>query len=337
MKVNKQELLYALEKVRPGLTGKEIIQQSNSFIFYKNRVYSYNENILISYPIKNLNFNGSIKGKELYEILNKFSEKTINISKLKNTLIINNKNIETGFFLQEKIDSNIHNLQKIDNWKKLSKNFIKGLQICNLAANKNNILPYIHINNKNIEATNGYIIASYKLKNKLFNIPILLSSTIISNIINNTFNKIAYTKNNWLHFKNKEGLKISCKIYNDKFPKINNILLFKGEKIILPKNLCPTLERIIIFCKSDLQKEELMTFKINKNKIILSSKTEIGWIKEEIKIENINNLNISFQINPNYLLNILQNIENISCIYKENKIKFENKKYSIAIAIQKKE
>ena len=65
-----------------------------------------------------------------------------------------------------------------------------------------------------------------------------------------------------------------------------------------------------------------MTFKINKNKIILSSKTEIGWIKEEIKIENINNLNISFQINPNYLLNILQNIENISCIYKENKIKF---------------
>ena len=48
--MKKAELIKALEAVRPGLANKEMIEQSTSFAFMKDRVVTYNDEISISYP-----------------------------------------------------------------------------------------------------------------------------------------------------------------------------------------------------------------------------------------------------------------------------------------------
>ena len=48
MKINKKELQEALERVKPGLASRELIEQSTSFAFMRDRVVTYNDEISIS-------------------------------------------------------------------------------------------------------------------------------------------------------------------------------------------------------------------------------------------------------------------------------------------------
>ena len=71
MKINKVELQEALEKVKPGLASRELIEQSTSFAFMGDRVVTYNDEISISHPVKNLDVTGAVKAQTLYAFLNK--------------------------------------------------------------------------------------------------------------------------------------------------------------------------------------------------------------------------------------------------------------------------
>ena len=77
--MKKAELIKALEAVRPGLANKEMIEQSTSFAFMKDRVVTYNDEISISYPIQDLDLTGAIKAEELYAFLSKAKTEDIDV------------------------------------------------------------------------------------------------------------------------------------------------------------------------------------------------------------------------------------------------------------------
>jgi hypothetical protein len=52
MKIQKTNLIQALEKVRPGLSAKEAILQSTSFAFLNGCVVTYNDEISLSHPVE---------------------------------------------------------------------------------------------------------------------------------------------------------------------------------------------------------------------------------------------------------------------------------------------
>ena len=79
MKVKKENLRNALEIVKPGLSNKELIEQSTSFAFIKGRVVTYNDEISISHPVEDLKNSGAIKAEELYALLSKIKEEEIDI------------------------------------------------------------------------------------------------------------------------------------------------------------------------------------------------------------------------------------------------------------------
>jgi len=54
MKINKNELKNALEIVKPGLANKEIIDQSTSFAFMNDCIVTYNDEISVSHPVKDI-------------------------------------------------------------------------------------------------------------------------------------------------------------------------------------------------------------------------------------------------------------------------------------------
>ena len=88
MKINKAELQNALEKVKPGLAGKELIEQSTSFSFVNNRVVTYNDEISISHPVKGLEIKGAVKAQALYSFLGKVKKEEIDVEYEDNQIII---------------------------------------------------------------------------------------------------------------------------------------------------------------------------------------------------------------------------------------------------------
>lgn len=342
MKIDRLELIKILKEVKPALSNKESLNQSASFIFKNNKISTYNYEMSISCPIKNLNITATINAKEIYELLIKIKEKYINIKKKKHELIISLNKLKVGIKLQSEIKFPIKEIEKLNKWKNLPKNFIDGLNFCILSCDKNissSVLSYINLNkNGSIESSNGFTIASYKLSKNIFKKSILLSGTVIFELVKYKINKVLIEKN-WIHFKTKNNTIISCKISNEHFPDIQNIIEFKGKKLKLSKNLIEIIDKAKIFSSSELSNESYINLTVNNNKIIITSTTETGWFKESLKFKNKNKINFSFKINPEHLIMALTSINNGTCVYYKNKIKFVNENITlvIPIAINKKE
>ena len=80
MSTNRKDLLKVLQLVRPGLAAKEIIEQSTSFIFTKGQVIAYNDEISVSHPVvKGLDLDGAVQANELFALLNKLTDDTIEL------------------------------------------------------------------------------------------------------------------------------------------------------------------------------------------------------------------------------------------------------------------
>ena len=61
MQINRQNLQKALEIVKPGLSNKEIIEQTTSFAFIDGKVVTYNDEISICHPVEGLTLEGAVK------------------------------------------------------------------------------------------------------------------------------------------------------------------------------------------------------------------------------------------------------------------------------------
>ena len=59
MKINREELLNQLESVLPGLSTREIIEQSSCFVFMNKEVITYNDEISCSHKSR-LDIEGAI-------------------------------------------------------------------------------------------------------------------------------------------------------------------------------------------------------------------------------------------------------------------------------------
>jgi hypothetical protein len=71
-----QELINALTIVKPGLSNKEIIEQSTDFVFQNGMVVTYNDEISVRHPI-DLEIEGAVKADEFYKFLNKTKAKKV--------------------------------------------------------------------------------------------------------------------------------------------------------------------------------------------------------------------------------------------------------------------
>ena len=94
--MKKQDLLTALETVKPGLASKEMIEQSTSFAFMNDRVVTYNDEISLSHPVKDLEIEGAIQAEQLYKLLNKLKKDEIEVEIKGNELLLKSGNTEAG-------------------------------------------------------------------------------------------------------------------------------------------------------------------------------------------------------------------------------------------------
>jgi hypothetical protein len=127
-KINRQNLIDALTKVKPGIAQKEIIEQSSHFIFEEDRIWTYNDQIAISQEFKS-GLIGAVKADEFYKLLNKINDDKLEITNQGGQFIIQGKTITANI----KIDPDVK-LQPIQapglnakGWQTLPEDFNEAL------------------------------------------------------------------------------------------------------------------------------------------------------------------------------------------------------------------
>ena len=338
MKINKKQLQEALEIVKPGLANKELIEQSTSVAFVGGAVKTYNDEVSVSHPVEGLEFEGAILADNLYKFLGRIKDEELDLSVKGNELILTTGKATAGLTLMKEVKLPFdEELGQKSKWQTLPDNFGENIAFVMTAAGTNlsqPLLTCVHVNKYGfVEASDGYKIARYQLANEMpidtFLIP--ARSVVEAVKLDPKPTRIA-TGKGWVHFRNKSGTIMSCRVFNqDTYKDTSQLLNVKGTRLTLPDISSDMLNRAMVFAKRDHILEERVFVTIGEQKLKMKASSDSGWFREETDMKAFKGDPVTFIITPYLLKGILTKTS--GCELTNNRIKFEGENWVFVSAL----
>jgi len=331
MKINRLELLKALEMVKGGLANRETIEQSTSFAFMNDRIVTYNDEISISHPVTNLNITGAVKAEELYKLLGKLKEDEIEIEITDTEIQLTSGKAKAGLTLHHEITLPLDEI-KVNKWIELPdpEEFRKALSFVLFTGSNDMSRPILtcaHIDKSGfVETCDNYRLTQHQIGKLPIDIPLIPISSIRELIKYNPTH--VCSGQNWIHFKTNSESIFSCRVFEGEYPDTSKQLQVEGQKIIFPKLLGEILDKTIIFSKQDFALDESVTIHLENKKIKVRAEGISGWFEEETNIRYSGDP-ISFTINPKFFKDIIS--QSFIGMLGEDRIKFEGEDWTHVI------
>jgi len=319
MDINREILLKQVEFVQPGLSIREIIEQSSCIVFKNKRMTTYNDEISCSIKT-DLDITGAVQSAPLLSILKSLPDENlkIEIKKDPHELQIKAKRKKAGIRMDSEILMPIEHLEKPKKWKILPDDFSDAINLVIETAGSDEaqfILTCIRITPKWIESCNNVEASRYKMKMDIKE-PLLIRRSAMSQLKDSGMIEYSETKS-WIHFRNSEGLVFSCRIFIETYPKLTNFFKVEGEEISLPTGINDMIERASIF-SSDSADSNSVQVDLTKDKVTVTGLGVSGWYKEHGKVKYKKRA-LSFSISPKTLKTIID--KNSPCIISKDRLK----------------
>lgn len=251
MKVVREELLKVLEFVKPGLSPKELIEQSSCFVFQEGKVFSYNDEVSCSMKCP-LDITGAVPAAQFLELLDKLKDDELDIAPTNGELIIKGTREESGLRMEKEVLLPLSAMEQCEKWNKLPSGFTEAIELVQQCCSKDEnrfAITCVNIHPEWIEAADDFQMTRYKIKTGIEN-RILVRQVAIKEVPKAGMTRFGQTKS-WMHFKNKDGLILSCRKYPDDYPNLSSILKIKGNKAKLPKGLADAIPKAEIFSSTN--------------------------------------------------------------------------------------
>lgn len=322
MKIDKKELLTALEKVKPGVTSDDHIEQANTFVFKDGFVITYNDEISLCHPVTNLDIEGSIVADEFYKLLKKLKDDYVTVTVTGTEIQLKSGKAKAGLILEKDIKLPLKEIGAYGRWRKLPDEFSRFARFAMGACSNDYSRPVLSCVNVRkdgmIQGTDSCRIVNCNLDRRMPVQDFMVSARSIKEIIKIEPIRIAESKG-WIHFTNREGTIISCRTYEDDYVDIDPFLEVKGEEVEFPKAIIEVIDRARIFAKRDSILDERITVTLNSKEIIIEGSSTTGWFQEKIPAE-YDGVETTFSIAPYLLADILN--ETGKFIIGKNSVKF---------------
>lgn len=329
MRINREEFLKQLESVLPGLSTKEVIEQSSCFIFKDKTVNTYNDEIACSQKSL-LKIEGAVPAMPFISILRKLKEEELEIavgeSDKGGTLLIKGKQRRAGINMEQDILLPIDAVDKPKKWKELPDNFADAIAIVQPCAGTNEaqfVMTCVHIGPKFIEACDNHQVTRFRIRTDVDK-SILVRRDSLKYIVSLEMVEFSETKH-WVHFRNSDGLVLSCRHWVDDYPSddISKVLQMKGEPLTLPKGLKEAVEKAEIFSSENIEGNNVIV-NIKKGKFKITGKGVSGWFTE-VKKSKYDGVSLQFTIPPNLLVELVQ--RHNECEVSESRLKVKGGKF----------
>ena len=305
MKINRQELLAVLSKVKPGLGGNDLIEQATHFAFMGNKVVTYNDEISISCELKNLDITGAISASELYNFLNRITRDDIDLTVKDNELRLKCGRASAGLTLHSEIKLPLEEIEGLNKkWVTLPENFIDAMTFCRFSCSGDMSMPIlncVHVTDTCVESSDDIRFTKYDLEDGDGIDNFLIPSNVVKSLSDYAIAEMTGSSS-WKHFRTADkSLTFSCRVYADEYPDTSAISAMDNPtKVKLPKKLGKILTRAGIFAKERADKDSMITVMLMDDGIKIKSKNDAGWFEESTKIKYDGDP-ITFGMNPEFL------------------------------------
>lgn len=315
IKINRQNFIDALAKVRPGLAKKELIEQTIHFIFDNDKIWAYNDQITIMQPFES-GLMGAVKADSFYKLLDKIPDNEISISSENGKIELKGKKIKANIKIDPDIKIQPIPIPEIDSeqWEELPENFHEAIAFSAFSASQNMNRPELtclYITGEYVIGCDSFRGTKYKLKSKMKQ-EFLLPATAAVHLANYSPNKVI-AEEGWLHFMNKEETIFSCRTLapDTKYPEtVWTLFEVEGEEIILPEDFLAAIGRAEILLTADFDLDRTISLIMENNQIVCRGEGDNGWIEESGDIK-YNGEKLDIKVHPVLLSEILKHLQKV--------------------------
>jgi DNA polymerase III sliding clamp (beta) subunit (PCNA family) len=326
MKIKRAVLLEALKAVQPGLAAKELIAQSESFVFADNRVFTYNDEIAVSHPVA-LGINGAVRAKEFYALINKVKTEDISLEVKGGELLLTGSKAKAGLRIEHDVVLPLEQLGMPENWTELPEVFCKAVQACLFSASSNEqqiILTCVHVIENLVESCDNFRITQVDMGKETIADDMLIPALAARDIITHDPVEYAFTEG-WIHFRNEKDVTFSCRYIEGEYPDYTPFMDVDGIEVELPDTLPAVLDRASIMGDG-----ERVTIILDQNELLVTTENEAGWFEETIDIAYTGEP-VEFDIQPEFMKSILK--MNGTTTIGENSIRFDSDNFVHVVKI----
>lgn len=303
--ISRESLLEAITAVAPGLSDREVVEQSSCIVFTDGQIITFNDELTSSIPC-DLGFEGAIQGRTLMEILPKLPDEELNVGLEDGRLAMsgaNNKRL-CSFRLEKKIMMPIGSREKAKSWQKLPKGFADAVGLVRHCATSNETavqITCLHLTAKHMEASDNW--QAMRVKIALPFEDVLIRRDALDQII--VLNPIEVGESeNWIHFRNKAGATVGCRRILAKYPDISAFFSCKGgAPLRLPKLLGQAADRASVFSQ-DALKDNIVKVTIEPGQFTVRGRGAHGSYRERQKpkeMKDYDGQKVEFLIHPQLL------------------------------------
>ena len=311
--ISRIELLKAFKTLLPGVDSSNPTTMSDIFIFDGRWVKTGNNKLSISYPFpSDTEISGGVKARELYKILSKMSDETVEMKNDEGSIIVKDSvtSLTLNLIQDETTDRIINNkkLQRIA-WEKIPENFLHSLLLCMFSTSSDQnsgIWNTVYVNGKDMVSTDNVRISWARIKKSMpeFMIPVSSIVELLKMEPTNYFIDSA-----WAHFQNENsGVILSARLVIGDYPIDDIKVLFDKEtdskEYTFPESLSKSLGRVSVLSYKD---GYIALYYDDKNgHLIVKGEREFASIKDKIKIpRGTFPLKKRMHIAPDFLSDIL--------------------------------
>lgn len=305
MKVKREDLLVDLNMVRGGLSPREYIEQSSCFVFDDGEVMTFNDEVACRKEIFGnddgpIRITGAVQAASLLAILEAIPDEYLAVREHNGELEFRGKRKGFGLTKEDEIFLPISKVEKPTKWKSLPKDFTRALdtiQHCVSTDESKFRLTCVNITPTHLEACDNRQLMRFELPIDIGE-PFLIRGTSLAQVAPLNMEKYSISQT-WAHFRNADGLMLSCRRYIEDYPDIKAWMDVKGTRITLSKGLKEAGERAAIFA---VNKSGDATLNISSNggDLKIRGVGQTGWYQEYKQIK-YQGPPLNFYISPTVL------------------------------------
>ena len=322
MKINKNELLGVIAKVKPGLATKEIIEQTGHLIFTCNEIVTNNDRICVMHPF-DCDIAFSVKAEEFSKILSGISENEIEITVKEDTISIETPSttaslsiiVDEAGKVEHFIEAIQDEIERKDFWQPLPKEFLEGLFLCAFSANKDvatGVRACVAIREDNIYSTDNIRASNYIMDKSMEEMLIPAKEAMELT----KYQVVEYgISENWIHFATKHGIIFNCKAFKGEYPysALEKLFVDRVSDLEFPTGLKDAVQAVTILAEGELEVNKMIRVSVTKKKITVKAEKERGWIEKSVPFE-YKGETINFIINPIFFAQILKHATEFSLV-----------------------
>jgi len=321
-KISRDKLQDILQRASAGIAKREVVEQSNCFVFKDGKVMTFNDEVATSSE-SCLDIEGAVQAEPLLALLAKLSEEEIDVEVVEGGLQIKGRNKKSIIRMESEVLLPIEGIEDPGKWKKLPTNFLDALDTAVSCCSKSEshfILTCVCIADGYVAASDDYQILCYELDTGLKTTSLIRRESVLK-ILPLEPVKWSVT-NDWVHFCTKDELVISCRRYVEEYPDVMPHLDVDGVEAKMPKGMEDALDKAKIFTSED--PVGYVSVMLMKDKLRLEGRGPAGWYKEQKKVD-YDGESTSFKIDPKLLLEIARRSD--VCTIGEGKIRVDAGKF----------